>query len=62
MADAAATGARLWVKRYNGPGKSCWAISVGTNADRMTTVTSSVYRALSMRWWVSPYSAARARR
>jgi hypothetical protein len=37
---------------------SCWAISVGTNADRMTTVTSSVYWALSMRWWVRPYSAA----
>jgi len=24
----------------------------------MTTVTSSVYWAFSMRWWVRPYSAA----
>ena len=38
--------------------KSCWAIRVGTNADRMTTVTSSVYWALSMRPWVRPNSAA----
>ena len=38
--------------------KSCWAIRVGTNADRMTTLTSSVYWALSMRPWVRPNSAA----
>ncbi len=38
--------------------KSCWAITVGTNADKMTTVTSSVYWALSIRLWVRPNSAA----
>jgi hypothetical protein len=38
--------------------KSCWAIRVGTKADRMTTVTSTVYWVLSMSPWVRPNSAA----
>jgi len=39
--------------------KSCWAIRVGTNAERITTATSAVYWVLSMRPWVRPNSAAR---
>jgi hypothetical protein len=32
-------------------------MSVGTNADRTTTVTSSVYCVVLIRWWVRPNSA-----
>ena len=41
----------------SGGRKNCWAIRVGTNADKMTTVTSSVYWSWSIRWWVRPNSA-----
>ena len=45
-----------WARSPRGR-KNCCAIRVGTNADKMTTVTSSVYWSWSIRWCVSPNSA-----
>ena len=57
MSSSASVSSSSTVISVDGREKCC-AINVGTNAERITTVTSSVNWTAVIRWFVRPYSAA----